>query len=450
MKALWALALVAVAGCTSPNPTKHCSEGMCLNPDFPYCDAEGVVSGEPNTCIAVTCTPGEIRTCLGDDAFTCTASGDGYERVSCDLGCTATPAHHCKHIEPRYLPEVCDSPAAEEKLFVNGSTTIDPNDDSTCNGGVVPQAGAPAICVLRYRKITVTSDGQLKILGKVEPGLSLAGRAAALVADEDLSIEGVLDVSADGVINGPAGGLQISGGPVDIVNGPNFKAGGGAGGLTNGAAGGSMDSAGQGSSGGLAIADPVLTAVLFGGAAGGRHPNGTIGGGGGGGAATLISCKGKVAITGAVDAGGGGGQGGKGILGGDTPGWGGGAGGHVVLQATRIEVTGGIYANGGGGGTGMVTGFGPGLDGLDGLRSTTVGAPGHTSPNGGGPGGFGGANDFATPTVGGKPTVADASPGGGGGSVGFLQTYTPDGREPLLSEAKASPPFRPNVTLRTR
>jgi len=403
----------------------------------------------------VSCIPGEIAACAGDDAMTCNASGDGYDPVGCDLGCSETPKPHCKYIEPRYLPDVCDSAATEDKLVVNGMTTLDPNLDSNCNGGVVSQAGAPAICVMRYRTIDVTENGQLKLTGKSDAGVSdTVGRAVALVADEQLSIAGLLDISADAHINGPGGGLVISGGRVELINADLHKAGGGAGGKTAGAPGGSTTTDGDGGVGGVATADPALSSALFGGAAAGRNTGPvTLGGGGGGGGATLISCRGNIAISGTIDAGGGGGTGGRALLGGDLPAWGGGAGGYVVIQAKLIDATGRLFANGGGGGTGIGTDINMlGADGADGLRSATMYAPGANGINGGGNGGRGGVG-MTLPTLGGKSTAtptSSASPGGGGGSVGFLQVFTPMGIEPDLSTATASPKLQHFSTLKTR
>jgi hypothetical protein len=56
--------LALLVSCTTANTNKACSEGSCKDPAFPYCDVEGAISNEPGTCIAVTCTPGEIETCL--------------------------------------------------------------------------------------------------------------------------------------------------------------------------------------------------------------------------------------------------------------------------------------------------------------------------------------------------------------------------------------------------
>lgn len=443
-----ALALVAVAACTKPNATKACKDGSCLNPEFPYCDSEGIISGEPGTCIAVTCTPGEVEGCLGDDALTCNATGDGYDRVPCSLGCGDTPEPHCKYIEPRYLPDVCDTPATTDSFDVTSSGSLDPNLDSNCNGGVVMQAAAPSICILHYRQITIGPDAALKIIG---PPDASVGRSIALVADEEITVTGTLDISADGPFHGPGGGVIISGGWAFVTNSTTHVAAGGAGGRTPGGAGGSSSADGGAMNGGQALADPSLLAALVGGATSYRMETGALNSGGGGGAATLVSCRGRVSIGGLIDAGGGGGVAGVYLPfpGTGFPGLAGGAGGYVVLQAPQIEVTGQMFANGGGGGGGMRTTQANGAAGEDGSLSTTLPATGGYPQNGEGRGGAGGI-EGKLPGIGGKPAMTPATAGGGGGSIGFFQTYTPEGVEPALTPTDVSPTFQPNGTINTR
>ena len=442
------LALVA-ASCTRSNENVYCSEGSCADPAFPYCDTEGAISGEPGTCIAVTCTPGELQACVGDDALTCNARGDGYDRVPCELGCKASPSVHCAYIEPRYLPDICDSPALTGSLSVVSSGMLDPNLDATCNGGVVDQTGAPSICVAHYGDISVASDVTLKILGSK----TATGRSIALVADNALRIDGVLDISADKDINGPGGGGISSGGAPMVMSSTTHVGGGGAGGKTAGGAGGSNAADGGANNGGLALADPAVLAVFMGGASAAKLSDGSRGGGGGGGA-LLISCHGTVSIAGTVDAGGGGGGAGVYVPVTPTAGIGatafaGGAGGYVVVQAVHVEITGGMFANGGGGGGGMQASQLPGVDGEDGYQSSMFGARGGTSQNGEGRGGNGGAR-LVLPGVGGKPTTSPATAGGGGGSTGFLQVYTPPDIAPMITPTDASPAFQPSGTIKTR
>ena len=74
-----------VAACTKANPAARCaSDGVCTDPSFPYCDVDGSVSGEPNTCVAINCTAGEFKSCSGSNAETlCNAAGNGTTRSHC-------------------------------------------------------------------------------------------------------------------------------------------------------------------------------------------------------------------------------------------------------------------------------------------------------------------------------------------------------------------------------
>lgn len=90
---IWVLAVVVWASCTRPNP-RDCSDGLCSDPAYPFCDVDGSLEGQVNTCIAVSCTPGDLRACRGDAAVLCNATGNNYELIECELGCDAT--HGCR------------------------------------------------------------------------------------------------------------------------------------------------------------------------------------------------------------------------------------------------------------------------------------------------------------------------------------------------------------------
>lgn len=211
---------------------------------------------------------------------------------------------------------------------------------------------------------------------------------------------------------------------------------------------------GGGSTGGALVADPSLGDVLLGGP---RVPPSTSPlafsfGGGGGGAATLIACRGVVSVTGTIAAGGGGGAG---AVQPQLPvpqggGHGGGAGGYVALQGLSINLTGKVFANGGGGSSGAAF-PNTGLPGHDGLRSAIAAASGGPGANGTGAGGMGGwiggAPGFGFHP---NPAVSGAQPGGGGGSVGFFQSFTPAGVSAALAPTAASPAFRPGKQVNTR
>lgn len=430
---------VLAAGCTTvPNPAS-CADGFCHDPALPFCDVDGTLGGGQRlTCIAVDCAPLAFEACRGDEAIVCNATGDDYDVTHCEGGCSAE-AGGCKptRIIPRYLPTACDHLATEPELTISESLTLNTDVDANCNGGVFDQLNGPDICVLRYAKITIARNRALAVSG---------GRALALVADQSLTIDGILDVSASGPINGPGGGLTKS---------PNTHAyspfgGGGAGFKTAGGAGGSHTADGGALNGGAPATDPAHLVDLVGGVQSMDWSSGLgfWSPGGAGGAATVISCRGTVSVFGLVDVGGGGGRGAFGdFFENLVPASGGGSGGNVVLQGMIVVVTGYMFANGGGGGAGM-TSVGA-RAGADGTRSDSESAPGGARQLFEGAGGAGG-REGATPGPGEKPLNDYFTAGAGGGSTGFFQTYTPAGVTPTLTPAAVSPAFQPNRTVETR
>jgi hypothetical protein len=441
------LFLFLVFGCTKANPSATCPDGTCTDPDFPYCDTDGSIGGIPNECVAVSCTPGEIKECRGDAAFACSAAGNGYGLQSCDLGCSDNPTSHCKYLQPKYLPDVCDAAATVPTLSISSTGMLDPNLDTSCTGGVVSQGGTD-LCVVRAGTIAVTSAAVLTVVGTSD----MHGRAIALVADQELSIDGTIDVGAHKGINGPGGGTFSSGGSPQIIQPNTTVGGGGAGGATTGASGatGNISAGGAdggGANAGMVAMNPALLASFVGGASSGALGATDTSFGGGGGALLLVSCNGSVDLTGTINAGGGGGDGGYIILL-PIPPHGGGAGGNVVIQGKSVSVTGQVFANGGGGGGGWM-GSTLGAAGEDGSRSDTAPAAGGDLLNGSGIGGRGGFVGNV-PAIGTHPTGTDAGPGAGGGSVGFLQIYMPMGSTPTVTPSHVSPAFQPNGVVETR
>ena len=476
------MGLLFAAGCTKANPAATCSDGTCTDPAFPFCDVDGSVGGEPGTCVAITCQAGANGGCQGSAALVCNANGTSFDPVACangcdpnagckactpgevqcagtklqtcgsdavftdtetcELSCTTAPTPHCAYLSPKYVPDACDVPASGTTLTVSTSATIDSGLDNNCTGGVVAQTDGPEICVLHYERISVGSGATLTLVGT---------RAVALVADGDLTITGTVEVGATGGTSGPGGGTYESGGfPTSQFN--TGSGGGGAGFRTPGGAGGNGTGDGATLNGGSASDAPGETSPLRGG------PRAAFSvAGGGGGALTVVSCRSRVSVLGTIDSRGGGGAGGRvrSTPAADNPvaGAGAGAGGYVVVQGVSISVTGQTFANGGGGGAGNNAAFTPGnVNGVDGTASDTVCARGGIAPAGAGDGGAGGCGtgSLAQPGDGLHPPVASGTAGGGGGSMGFFQSYTPAGVTPTLLPAHASPGFQPNLTVETR
>ena len=439
MRLVCVVALVLVGCGTKPNPAS-CIDNHCSDPDLPFCDVDGSIGGEPNTCIAVTCTPGEFEACRGDRALTCNTAGDNYELVECQYGCSAE-ANGCKacdapecekHIIPKYVPDACNQLTTAGALSISASTTFDTGNALNCTT-TITQVDGPEICVLRHGTINIDRNQTLTVIGS---------RALALVADRDISIDGEIDARArfDGVSNnnGPGGGTRKSGTSVNV-------AGGGAGYRTAGGSGGTTTNGGA-ANGGAVGPSPASSTVLLGGAQPVAAANGGLPGGGGG-ALTLISCRGKVSVSGLVDVNGGGGGAGRLTNFGQVyrMAAGGGSGGTVVLQGMSVVVTGQLFANGGGGGGGGNFDAG---NGSGGLRSTqpAPGGLGAAAPSMNG--GFGGSATI--PPGDGNGSGGDPAYGGaGGGSTGYLATYTPQGVMPTLTPVTVSPPFETNGTIPT-
>src|ERR1700733_1432525 len=243
MRVGWIAFVVVVGsvGGTKPNPASTCADGACSDPAFPYCDVDGI-DGEPDTCIAVTCTPNTFAICRGDSAVTCNDSGNSYDTTACPNGCYAAGCLGSQHLEPKSLPTVCATLATVASLDVSSSATFDTDLASNCNGGVVTQLNAPDICVVRYGTISVEAGQTLLVSGY---------RVVALVADGPLILDGTLDVGATGAIDGPGASIDAVGGTA-----MNEAGAGGAGFKTVGGAGGSASTDGGAMNGGVALTDP--------------------------------------------------------------------------------------------------------------------------------------------------------------------------------------------------
>ncbi len=478
--------VILLAGCYQSD-APSCTISCATNDDCPgdlECTVQNLCAITAGQC-TTSCTPGELVSC--SDASTarlCNATGDGFESQTCPLGCDATaercncPANetscttdgnlqqctadgsavmpretcqlgcepaagavaaHCRYLEPRYLPTICDTPAVMPSLTLT-SDPINTDGNTACNGGIITQeTGAPQICVIRY--------GTIRFPGTV---LTITGsRVPAFVADGALDITGAtagVNISANQDSNGPGAGGDNGAPPTATLGG------GGAGYRVPGAPGGGNGTPGQGGVGGFVV-DPIGISALF----GGTHPTQSSDpnlprSGGAGGALLLVSCKGTVTVDAAmIDAGGGGGGGGKDIDSSGstffTQGGGGGSGGYVVIQGAGVTLTGfaRFYANGGGGGgsTNSNNDFGtPGEDG----QPSPVPAPGGTGT--GGHGGSGGTN--MDPGNGLANGSTDSSYGGGGGAAGRFQIYTPAGVSPVNSAQSSPSPFEPDRMVPTR
>ncbi len=375
---------------------------------------------------AVACTP-STTTCTSGQYVECSPTGVPAVTLACPLGCDATQPK-CRDVNPsngvaQYLDQTRTDSAVVAVTLGDGSTI------STDTGVVFDGATSVAVPNIDIGEYHVFMVKSLSITGAT---VVSGADGIIIVSDGDVSISGLLDVSATGTTSGPGGGAGtcLGGTAVGTSGGP---AGGGGGG-GNGDAGGTGGNAnGNGSPGGTpgpALADLDLE-PLHGGCAGGDSKRNAASmcrgiGGGGGGALQIVS-RTQIALTGGgvIDASGGGGAAARAGI--DTcfstslnGGGGGGAGGSVLLEAPQILLQGSsvtISTAGGGGASGGVSNPSA-YNGSDGGTDGTS-AVGGTNATTGVSGGRGGTEGLLP----GSGTAGDTNEdgGGAGGAVGRVR-----------------------------
>jgi hypothetical protein len=425
---LVAATILFCADCTRPNP-RSCLDGSCTDPAFPYCDADGQLAGKPDTCIAVSCTPGELIACHEDNELRCNVLGGDYDLVDCALGCIEGAG--CRLCEPNkaactngvlatcdsngtpLTSEVCELGCADagaackriapsnnlggiQDLVVNPpkitavSAVFNTDDGTVTSAGLplsVPTALVPASAPNPAIRVWIVDAIDIDAASFTSTASGpLFGPAVAILARRDIKLHGTISVAhqVGGVLNGCVGASP--GVIVDVP--PELRASGGGGG-GNGTAGGrgGSDSAAGGVAG--AASGTAALVPLRGGCVGGLPGSPATGGG-----ALQLSTSGLIAIDGRIDI--------AGAVGGSGPGidvGGGGAGGSLLLEGAGITITATsvIDAKGGAGFQACTT------------PSQTCGAAGT------------GANGTAAATNGGDAVATVSRAGGGGGGLGRMR-----------------------------
>jgi hypothetical protein len=462
-----AAAATMAAGCQEPNP-RSCIDGTCTDPSLPFCDVDGALAGEPETCIAVACTPGEFAACRGDQAITCNSEGTSYDLVQCPKGCDAIGG--CRVCDPNQTVcangkvQTCDSsgavtdsetcplgcfanePRCTKLVPSNGlSQYLDlaaqaPDLDlesiriDTTTGEVLDVVANAPVLVPNYN-VTVPGAPSIKIfiahsahLRRVSVVASEGGGSAfAFMTKDELRVSGPVKVA--GNVGVPTMGCNAGMGHYRIDDGTSLPldstGAGGGGNVTSGGAGGGLSDFFASASGGAPVGTERIVPLQGGCPPGdleGRTPYGV---GGvmeytyGGGAIQLVS-ETSIVLDGMIDV-----RGQRGGFHGEQE-WviisGGGAGGAVLLEAPVVTMTDRavVMAKGGGGGS---LGAAPPVDDT-GNPDPGVGC--YSPPCS--PGGQGGAVNIPPTSADNVVGTAGAGyAGGGGGSVGRLRVNTAAG-----------------------
>lgn len=461
----WRACLVGVvmaAGCTKPNP-RSCNDGICNDPQFPFCDVEGALGGEPKECIAVSCEPMQFESCRGDHELRCNANGNNYESTQCELGCSAA-TDGCRLCEPNQTTctngkvATCDENGAvvamescplgcfedqprcrdidpsngfgsyldmvqePQDLDLMGATIFTETGDVMVQGAPVPNItsflapapnGGPPVRVIVARDVRLRDVVAKANMYDVDPGFT-SGPALAIVAAGTITVEGRVK------LGGGAGGLATTGcagerAIPDIDQQELYPGSGGGGHATAGAKGGDIMDRYPGGTGGTIAGTESLVPLRGGCPSGGTT---SLYGAGGGGAVQLTSQQ-AITISGIID------------VRGTTPEavYGGGAGGGVLLEAPKVTLTSAarIIATGGGGGSGPAANHTFPVSTDDGTPELGVAcAPTTIYCTTGGNGAAPGVPATAGTTAAGNTTPPVIGAGGGGGGLGRIRINTPD------------------------
>jgi hypothetical protein len=434
-----ALGAFAMLGCmTEPNLAYCDAATPCRDPARPVCDSDGA-AGLPHACVASLaalapsgaagapiygldlgagpvsfgCSHGAGKDpptrCEQEFLVDCRASAAVV--TACPLGCLAQDSvARCHQMVAPNLSTI-DLARTGGDLVLGGTVTID--TDAGVGGHpdlafmAAPQDGGPTAAVLAVREFTIMPGARVRVRGS---------RALVVAASGAIAIAGVLDASSAADGTGP--GVRVSEAGDGGVTTGSSGSGAGYGDFGGGAAGVGA------ATGGARYGTRDLTPLL-GGATGGS--TGARSGGAGGGAIELVSLRSvRIAVGGAVLAGGAGGRGEP-----SKHGSGGGSGGAILLAARgTITVLGTLAANGGGGsGVGTSGARAAGQAGLAGFMPAAGGFAADTStvPCGG----SGGARDHAA-EPGRAATLAGGPAGlycGGGGAVGKIDVLVGEGQQ---------------------
>jgi len=400
--------------------------------------ADAAIDAPPVACTQTTCTNNVLEVCGSNGVVTSTEQ--------CPLGCY-TDNMRCNGILPSNgLTANVDQAATQGDVALPDGTTIN-TDTGTVNGptgaiavasATVSQNGGPTLRVLIGKTWTI---GDVRVSGSMP---------LAIVSAGDITINGVLDLSADASSGGPGaqacGGGAAGGAPASgfFSNVPAGNSGGypqylwnigGGGGGGFGTGGGNGGNAGTGSTGG-AGGGPNGTAPLVplrGGCSGYAATGSYLGAGGG--AVQLVSNKTIHLVDGGTKKGmihvGGGaahaGDLGKASLNDTTavygPG-GGGSGGGILIEAGKVILdanTALLAAGAGAGGYGACTNPPNGMDSPASAATATGGAcPAGTTPT------ASGGDGATTANGGGGANSTTGSAGGGGGGLGRIRINTAD------------------------
>ncbi len=243
--------VVLVMGCDPQANPRSCIDGVCSDPEYPFCDVDGTFGGVEKECINAGCPPGEFERCVGASAYRCNAFGNSFGVETCAYGCddslagcrTCATNSDCTPNAPVCDQSMnacrscaadseCDSRVCDHGSCVDAATILyaapDGASSATCSQND-PCAASTAVMKAivsvdprtihlasgLYASLTIPSAAtQLTLVGE---GATLSGDggglrvdAAARVVGRGLEITGVNDVLVCGSAGGALAKVSLS------------------------------------------------------------------------------------------------------------------------------------------------------------------------------------------------------------------------------------------------
>ncbi len=237
------LLCLAATSCGSVDADPEtCQNGVCIDPQFPFCDVNGEIGGTPGACIAIECVPGTVASCQQDMALSCNAAGNDYELVACPNGCELPNGCKDPVVVECTTNAQCDnpSPVCSAEMVCRGCALDDECDSGVCdvdtgacaNASEVlyatPTGGDSAQCVAADpcslpRAVSLATSNPLRPWIKLAPGnydrqVQTNVGAARIVGPRTAVLRGDSPSTTSGTISvGMGGKVTIRGVSIDLT-----------------------------------------------------------------------------------------------------------------------------------------------------------------------------------------------------------------------------------------
>lgn len=215
-------ALLVAAGCGSTANPRSCIDGVCSDPQFPFCDVEGTFGGEAKECIDVGCTAGVFERCVGADAYTCNAFGNSFDVETCATGCddavggcrvcstntdcaASMPVcdvsmNQCRQCA---IDSECDSQVCDRGLCVDQATILYASVDGSATASCAPSDRCALTTALERARM-VGAARIVHLATGIYPGLQVpTGTTELTLVGQDATLDG----SSGGLIVDPGAHL---------------------------------------------------------------------------------------------------------------------------------------------------------------------------------------------------------------------------------------------------